>query len=105
MTKHTIPPLTHATVRVTAQNGAERVNDAVVTADVFGPSGRLIASNVALSNTGVNGVYYLSILPAWSADADGRAVLGPYAAEVKAIAPVTGSEVQRVERYTWICNW
>lgn len=96
-----IDPLTTATLRITVKDGDEvLVTDAVTTADVVAPSGKTIADDVALANTGA-GVYTLTILPAWSDDGNGGAVRGVFTA----LITVTRFGQQRTRQFQYLVDY
>jgi hypothetical protein len=100
-TTRRIDPKTTATLRVTVTDDAgAAVDTATVTADVYGPSGALVASGQALAFVGA-GQYDLTIDAAWSTATDGDAIEGVY----RAVVGATAGGLARTVRIPYRCTY
>lgn len=75
-----IEPQTTADVRFTVLlNGVTKVDNCTVTADIFSPKGKPIATNVSVPSDGPGtGTYTLTWLDTWTEDLSQKPVEGEY---------------------------
>lgn len=79
-TARRIDPQTTAILRITVTDtDGDLVDIATCTADVYGPTGQVAATNQAVTFIGA-GQYDLTILPAWSTALDGDSIEGEFRA-------------------------
>ncbi len=90
-----IDPLSDATLRVKVSSGTQVQDGATVTASVYGPSGRPIATDVPMTLVGAGtGTYALNWLAAWTG-VSGKPVEGMYLLVVSGL----NSGIRRTRRF------